>query len=254
MRRIGGGKVTRLTLRDLPFCLVLIESRGSVTERQKSAEAIVVAGRPQRRAEHSEPSGANRSRPERDADQMAEMPEHIPKVSRGTAEGTDAARQTGPARNEHAGEPTAVTMEEVVCRENMTMAYRRVVSNKGAPGVDGVSVDDLNPLLRARWKELKQQLLSGTYEPQPVRKVEIPKPGGKGVRMLGIPTVLDRLIQQALLQVLGPLLDPMFSDSSFGFRPGRSAHQALDRAKEHIASGHRWVVDRRGRIARHGIE
>jgi retron-type reverse transcriptase len=145
-------------------------------------------------------------------------------------------------------------MEEVVCRENMTMAYRRVVSNKGAPGVDGVTVDDLNPLLWARWEQLKQQLLSGSYKPQPVRKVEIPKPGGKGVRMLGIPTVIDRLIQQALLQVLGPLFDPTFSDSSFGFRPGRSAHQALDRAQEHIASGHRWVVDRRGRIVRHGIE
>ena len=124
---------------------------------------------------------------------MAEKPEHIPKVSRGTAEGTDAARQTGPARNDHAGVQTAVTMEEVVCRENMTMAYRRVMLNKGAPGVDGVTVDDLNPLLWARWDELKQQLLSGTYEPSPVRKVEIPKPGAaaggkRGVRMLGIPT------------------------------------------------------------------
>ena len=179
---------------------------------------------------------------------MAEMPEHIPRAGRGTAEGTDAARQTGPARNDPAGVPTAVSMEEVVCRENMTMAYRRVLLNKGAPGVDGVSVDDLNPLLWARWDELKQQLLSGTYEPSPVRKVEIPKPGAaaggkRGVRMLGIPTVLDRLIQQALLQVLGPLFDPTFSDSSFGFRPGRSAHQALDRAQEHIAAGHRWVVD-----------
>ena len=83
----------------------------------------------------------------------------------------------------------------------------------------------------------------GTYEPQPVRGVDIPKPGGKGVRVLGIPTVIDRLIQQALLQVLQPVFDPTFSDSSFGFRPGRSAHQALERAREHIASGRRWVVD-----------
>ena len=174
---------------------------------------------------------------------MAETPEHIPRAGRSTAEGTDAARQTGPARNDHAGVQPTVSMEEVVCRENMTMAYRRVVSNKGAPGVDGITVDDLNPMLWTHWEQIRESLLSGSYKPSPVRKVEIPKPGGKGVRMLGIPTVLDRLIQQALLQVLQPLLDPAFSDSSYGFRPGRSAHQALDRAKTHIADGHRWVVD-----------
>jgi RNA-directed DNA polymerase len=134
-------------------------------------------------------------------------------------------------------------MEEVLSRENMLRAYHRVVDNKGAPGVDGVTVDDLAPLLRRRWEAIREELLSGMYAPSPVRKVEIPKPGGKGVRMLGIPTALDRLIQQALLQVLTPLFDPTFSDFSFGFRPGRSAHQALDRAKQHIAAGHRWVVD-----------
>ena len=134
-------------------------------------------------------------------------------------------------------------MEEVLSRPNMLAAYRRVMSNKGAPGVDGVTVDELWDLCRARWEAIREELLGGTYTPQPVRKVEIPKPGGKGVRRLGIPTVLDRLIQQALLQVLTPLFDPTFSESSFGFRPGRSAHQALDQAKEHIAAGHRWVVD-----------
>jgi RNA-directed DNA polymerase len=125
----------------------------------------------------------------------------------------------------------------------MLAAYHRVVTNKGAPGVDGVTVEELAPLLRLRWEAIREALFSGTYVPSAVRKVEIPKPGGKGVRMLGIPTTLDRLIQQALLQVLQPMFDPTFSDSSFGFRPGRSAHQALDRAKEHIAAGHRWVVD-----------
>jgi RNA-directed DNA polymerase len=134
-------------------------------------------------------------------------------------------------------------MEEVVCRENMLAAYRRVVGNKGASGVDGMTVDELMPMLRDRWQAIREELLSGTYCPSPVLKVEIPKPGGKGVRMLGIPTVLDRLLQQALLQVLQPVLDPTFSDDSFGFRPGRSAHQALERAREHIAAGHRWVVD-----------
>jgi RNA-directed DNA polymerase len=134
-------------------------------------------------------------------------------------------------------------MEEVLSRENLLAAYHRVVGNRGAPGVDGVTVDELESLIRQRWEAIREELFSGTYVPNAVRKVEIPKPGGKGVRMLGIPTVLDRLIQQALLQVLQPMFDPTFSDHSFGFRPRRSAHQALDRAKQHIAAGHRWVVD-----------
>lgn len=173
----------------------------------------------------------------------AEMPERRPRVGGGTAEGKPHARQTDAACDDYAGQPDPVTMEEVLSRENMLRAYHRVVDNKGAPGVDGITVDELAPLLRERWEAIREELLSGSYVPNAVRKVEIPKPGGKGVRMLGIPTTLDRLIQQALLQVLTPLFDPAFSDSSFGFRPGRSAHQALDRAKEHIAAGHRWVVD-----------
>jgi RNA-directed DNA polymerase len=134
-------------------------------------------------------------------------------------------------------------MEEVVCRENMLAAYQRVVGNKGAAGVDGMTVDELMPMLRERWQDIRDELLGDRYVPQPVRKVDIPKSGGKGVRMLGIPTVLDRLIQQALLQVLQPYVDPTFSEHSFGFRPGRSAHQALEKAREHIAAGHRWVID-----------
>jgi RNA-directed DNA polymerase len=134
-------------------------------------------------------------------------------------------------------------MEEVVCRENMLAAYQRVVGNKGAPGVDGITVAGLASMLRERWQPIRSELLGDAYRPAPVLKVEIPKPGGKGMRMLGIPTVLDRLIQQALLQVLQPHFDPTFSDNSFGFRPGRSAHQALEKAREHIAAGHRWVVD-----------
>jgi RNA-directed DNA polymerase len=131
----------------------------------------------------------------------------------------------------------------VVRRENLVAAHARVVRNGGAPGADGMTVDDLMPYCRQHWARLREQLLSGTYVPQPVRRVEIPKPDGKGMRLLGIPTVLDRFIQQALLQVLSPIFAPTFSDASFGVRPGRSTHQAVQRARGHIATGHRWVVD-----------
>jgi RNA-directed DNA polymerase len=181
--------------------------------------------------------------PERDADKMAGKPERSRKVGGGTAEGTVGACQAGAACDEHVGEKTLMMMEEVVCRKNMLAAYRQVVGNQGAPGVDGITVDALNALLQARWEAIRKELLGDTYRPLPVRKIEIPKPGGKGVRMLGIPTVLDRLIQQALHQVLQRYFDPQFSDESFGFRPGRIAHQAIEWAREHIAAGHRWVVD-----------
>ena len=160
-------------------------------------------------------------------------------VGGGTAEVRSCARQTDAAGNEPTPDQSPVILEEVLEKENMWRSYQRVVSNAGAAGIDGITVEELKPLLQARWEAIRQELLAGTYQPQPVLKVEIPKPGGKGVRMLGIPTVLDRLIQQALLQVLTPQFDPSFSDASFGFRPGRSAHQALDRAQEHIAAGHR---------------
>jgi RNA-directed DNA polymerase len=133
-------------------------------------------------------------------------------------------------------------MEEVVRKENLIRALKRVRANKGAPGVDGMTVDQLRDHLREHWTCIREQLLSGTYVPQPVRVVEIPKPNG-GTRMLGIPTVLDRFIEQATLQVIGPIFDVGFSESSYGFRPGRSAHQAVDQARRHVAAGRRWVVD-----------
>jgi len=136
----------------------------------------------------------------------------------------------------------AALMEEVCDRENLKRALQRVKSNKGSAGVDGMSVDQLPAYLREHWPAIRDQLLRGTYVPRPVRRVEIPKPDG-GTRALGIPTVLDRFIQQAVLQVLQRDWDPTFSDHSFGFRPGRSAHQAVTRAQGHIASGNRWVVD-----------
>ncbi len=134
-------------------------------------------------------------------------------------------------------------MEAVVEKENMLAALARVRSNKGAAGVDGMTVDELEWHLRSAWPLIKRELLHGSYQPSPVRGHEICKPGGKGVRQLGIPTVVDRLVQQALLQVLEPLFDSDFSPRSYGFRPGRSAHQAVRQAREYVAAGRRWVVD-----------
>ena len=133
-------------------------------------------------------------------------------------------------------------MEEVCERENCKQALARVKSNKGSPGIDGMTVEQLPGYLKEHWPAIREQMLSGTYRPQPVRRVEIPKPDG-GVRELGIPTVLDRFIQQAVMQVMQRRWDRTFSDHSYGFRPGRSAHQAVEKAQEYLAEGYRWVVD-----------
>ena len=133
-------------------------------------------------------------------------------------------------------------MEEVCERENLVRAWQRVRGNKGAPGVDGMTVEDAKGYLREHWPDIRVQLLSGTYRPQPVRRVEIPKPDG-GIRKLGVPCVVDRLIQQALLQVLQERWDPTFSEASYGFRPGRSAHQAVAQAQRYVAEGYSIVVD-----------
>jgi RNA-directed DNA polymerase len=134
-------------------------------------------------------------------------------------------------------------MEAICAPESMAAAVRAVTRNKGAPGVDGMTVRDLPGVLAARWPEIERDLLEGRYRPQPVRRVTIPKPGGGGERALGIPTVLDRVIQQAVLQRLQPVWDPTFSAHSHGFRPGRSAHQAVAQAQAYVSEGHRFVVD-----------
>lgn len=133
-------------------------------------------------------------------------------------------------------------MTEVLSRKNMLRAYKKVLSNKGAPGIDGVTVYELGSFCQENWDKMRQKIMQGTYEPMPVKKVEIPKPGG-GIRILGIPSVIDRLILQALNQVLTPIFDAGFSENSYGFRPKRSAHDALKRCGEHIAAGHTWVVN-----------
>tara|TARA_R110000850_G_scaffold82288_1_gene176622 strand:+ start:243 stop:1532 length:1290 start_codon:yes stop_codon:yes gene_type:complete len=133
-------------------------------------------------------------------------------------------------------------MELVLTPANLKRAYQRVVSNKGAPGADGMTVDELAGYVKQYWSTLKARLLAGEYHPQGVRAVDIPKPKG-GTRQLGIPSVVDRLIQQALLQQLTPIFDPLFSNYSYGFRPDRSAHQAIETARAHVAAGHRWCVE-----------
>jgi RNA-directed DNA polymerase len=173
---------------------------------------------------------------------MAEMPEAGQGGTRRKRGEHGAGASNVTAKREISDPEQVVLMEAVVARENMARAYARVMRNKGAAGIDGMEVGALKPHLQKHWARIKEDLLKGQYQPQAVRKVEIPKPGG-GVRMLGIPTVCDRLIQQALQQVMAPIFDRDFSSSSFGFREGRSAHQAVLQAQRYVSEGRRWVVD-----------
>ena len=159
-----------------------------------------------------------------------------------TAPGEGAETLTAKRISESPAKNHEELMEEVCGRENCLQALKRVKSNKGSPGIDGMTVDALTVYLKEHWPAIRAQLLSGTYKPQPVRRVEIPKPDG-GLRQLGIPTVLDRMVRQAVMQVLQGRWDAEFSEHSHGFRPGRSAHQAVAKAQKYIAEGRRWVVD-----------
>src|SRR6266702_190288 len=167
------------------------------------------------------------------------------------SESTGEACQTGREETEsrptmHEPENPANTlglMEEVCKRENLLEALRRVKANKGSAGIDGMTVGQLSGYLKEHWLTIREQLLNGTYTPQPVRRVEIEKPDGGGMRKLGIPTTLDRFLQQAVMQVLQRRWNPTFSDHSYGFRPGRSAHQAVAQAQLYLAEGYGWVID-----------
>jgi len=157
----------------------------------------------------------------------------------------DTVNPTGGVNMGHVMEspdPNDHLLERVLSRENMRRAWKRVKANKGAPGIDNKSVEDLPEIARKNWDSIRESLLAGTYQPLPVLRVEIPKATG-GTRPLGIPTVLDRLIQQAMYQVLMPIFDPEFSDHSYGFRPGRSAHNAVRKVREYIREGYRTAVD-----------
>jgi RNA-directed DNA polymerase len=180
---------------------------------------------------------------ERDADTGAEMPKRTRETSGGTAHSPTLRASSVPTWGEEAGDDGSTLMDEILRHDNLIAAYRRVVRNDGAPGVDGMTVDDLGKLPRGYFTRIWKEMRNATYKPQPVRRVEIPKPDGKGTRMLGIPTVRDRVIQQAILQRLQAIFEPTFSDGSFGFRPGWSTHQAVLRAREYVAAGYEWVVN-----------
>lgn len=166
----------------------------------------------------------------------------LPLDFRGEASGGKRSGEASTAASGAGHSGTNHLLEEVVERDNLRRALKRVQANKGSPGVDGMTVEELPAYLRANWERLRAELLAGTYRPQPVRQQDIPKPGG-GVRKLGIPTVVDRFLQQAILQVLSPRFDATFSAHSYGFRPGRSAHDAVRAAQRYIQGGRQWVVD-----------
>ncbi len=161
---------------------------------------------------------------------------------KGEAPMTPRSEEAPPAAHETERSGTSDLMDKVVSRRNLQIALKRVRKNKGSPGIDGMTVDELPAHLREHWPALREQLLAGRYQPSLVKRQLIAK-GNGGVRELGIPTVLDRFIQQALLQVLQPLFDPSFSTHSYGFRPKRSAHQAVKAAQEYVQQGRRIVVD-----------
>jgi group II intron reverse transcriptase/maturase len=198
-------------------------------------------GPPQRKGPNREESATTVDHEEA-AHQMSNEQFELPLEGRGEA---PTGRQSGEARSTiHSAERSGLAdlMDQIVERGNLVRALKRVRTNQGSPGMDGMTVDELPDHLRDHWPTIRGQLLTGRYQPSAVQRVEIPKPGG-GVRQLGIPTVLDRFIQQAVLQVLQPRIDPTFSEHSYGFRPGRSAHQAVCQAQREVQGGRRWVVD-----------
>jgi RNA-directed DNA polymerase len=212
---------------------------------EKSAEAIVPAGMKEAGKGRTHEREGHAFACSQGVAMTAANPAEGPRQEGRRVNPDDARREPSdsPAPEGPDPHPAPVTLfESVLSRENLTQALKRVEQNAGAPGPDGMTTAELRPWLHAHWPGIREKLDAGTYRPSPVRRVQIPKPSG-GTRDLGVPTVLDRLLQQALLQVLTPVFDPHFSDRSYGFRPGRSAHQAVRRAQEAMAEGHGWVVD-----------
>jgi RNA-directed DNA polymerase len=208
-----------------------------VTRSEKSAEAVVAANRGRRAEREGVFKGIPMADARRQKSARAERSGEAPSEA-GREPDSDEAN----APRHETGNTGSALLRAALTRENLLQAFKRVRANKGAAGVDGLEIDQTARQLVTTWPTLRKQLLQGTYRPSPVRRVTIPKPDG-GERELGIPTVTDRLIQQALLQVLQPILDPTFSKHSYGFRPGRRAHQAVVAAQAYVQSGRRFVAD-----------
>jgi RNA-directed DNA polymerase len=213
---------------------------------EKSAEAVVAAGFGDGGPPQCE--GPNKEKSESSVDRgnaMHQTSEQLELLPRGWGEAPTATQSGEAGRAAHGAERSgnnALLMQQVVARENAIGAFKRVRRNKGSPGMDGMTVEQLEPYLREHWPTIREQLVAGTYQPSAVRRHEIPKSGG-GMRQLGIPTVLDRFVQQLVLQVLQPIFDPTFSEHSHGFRPGRRAHDAVREAQRYLQAGRPWVVD-----------
>ena len=206
-----------------------------VTRGEKSAEAVVAETR------RAEREGERKSVSVEDAAHQKSVKERAERASREAA-GSPCRGEASLVRQRDRSSGGANLLAQALTRENLVRAWKRVKANQGSAGVDGWSVQETGEYLKRHWPQLKAELLNETYRPSRIRRVEIPKSGG-GMRELGIPTVLDRLIQQALLQVLQPLIDPSFSEHSYGFRPGRRAHDAILRAQAHVQAGYQVVVD-----------
>ena len=164
------------------------------------------------------------------------------RVELGSNAGVRSISTTPQNRENNSNEYAEGLLEEILDQDNMNLAHKKVKANKGSHGVDGMTVNELLPFLKQNGVQIKQSILEGKYRPKSVRRVEIPKPDG-GIRLLGIPTVLDRVIQQAIAQVLSPIYEEQFSENSYGFRPNKSAHQAVKKCKEYIEAGYKWTVD-----------
>ena len=211
--------------------------RATVLSRsKKSAEAIVATRRRAEREGESNAMSLGNARHQKSGQPGRTV------GGKGEARPKAVRDEAGLARHEPEGSGRADLLEQVLARENLALAWKRVKSNRGSAGVDGLTIQATAEYLKTHWSQIKETLQNGCYRPQPVRRVQIPKSGG-GMRELGIPTVTDRLIQQALLQVLQPLIDPTFSEHSYGFRPGRRAHDAVLSARRYVQEGYRVVVD-----------
>lgn len=218
--------------------------KGDVGLETPPAERGVSSGRSSRAVDGEGPNGEESETTVHlgDARPQKARQLELPLAGRGEAPRGKRSAESPPTVHGNERSGTGELLEAVVERRNLQLALKRVRQNKGSPGIDGMTVEALPTYLRTHWPELRAQLLAGRYQPQPVRKHAIPKSNG-GVRELGIPTVLDRFIQQALLQVLQPRFDPTFSEHSYGFRPGRRAHDAVRAAQRYAQQGRKWVVD-----------